>query len=453
MTRRMHRREFLGNTLLAGAGLSVAGRSAALGAPAETKKPALKRRGSPNEKLNIAIIGAGHRGNANTNGVKSENIVALCDVNSVLMGRAAKRFPKAKTYKDWRKCLEQKDIDAVVCTTTDHTHAFIAVGAMELGMHVYCEKPLAHSVYEARRVRDTYIKHKDKVATQQGTQIHATENYRRVVELVQGGALGKVTEAHAWCNRVGPGGDWPTKTGDLVPDYLDWDLWCGPAPKRPFSAKILPPDHKHNCLKWNLYWDYGQGTMGDMGSHLMDLPFWALDLDSPTTVETKADPWPAHPVTCSKWLIATYQHPAKGNRGPVKLVWYDATKRPKSPPGIDLSKWGIGVMFVGDKGKLVADYGKHYLLPRRDYRDFEPPTMKIPSSLGHYREWIRACKTGAPTLCNFDYAGKLIENNLLANVAYRAGKKLTWDAKNLKAVGCSQADQFIRREYRKGWTI
>lgn len=445
MTGDMHRRAFLKSTVLAGAGLAASGVTGQ--AKGQSK---LKRRGSPNEKLNIAIIGVGHRGQANTNGVKSENIVALCDVDQRFVDQGKKRFPKAQGYKDWRKAIEQKDVDAVVCSTTDHTHAFVAVAAMELGKHVYCEKPLGHSVWEAKRVRDTYLKHKDKVATQQGTQIHATENYRRVVELVQGGSLGKVTEAHVWCARVGPGGTWPKQT-DPVPSYFDWDLWCGPAPKRNFSQKVLDLDGKWNCLSWNCYWDYGQGTIGDMGSHLIDLPFWALDLDYPTSVEAKGTP--VHPVTCPQWMIASYEHPAKGNRGPIKLVWYDADKRPKNPAGIDLSKWGIGVMFVGERGKLVADYGKHYFLPNKDYRDFEPPTMKIPSSPGHYKEWINACKTGSPTLCNFDYAGKLIQNNLLANVAYRTGEKIKWDHKNLKAVGCSKADEFIHREYRKGWTI
>ncbi len=447
MSSRMHRREFLRSGVLAGTGISLAGLAAQTEAVAQAKNPRLKRRGSPNEKLNIAIIGVGNRGKANTKGVKSENIVALCDVDARFLGEAAKQFPKAKQYKDWRKLLEQKDIDAVVITTTDHTHALIAVAAMNLGMHVYCEKPLAHSVHEARVVRETYMKHKDKIATQMGTQIHATENYRRMVELIKGGAIGKVTEAHVWCGRVGPGGDWPGPA-HAVPDALDWDLWIGPAPMRHYHPDVLP-----HCLKWNRYWDYGQGTIGDMGSHLIDMAFWALDLRQPTTVEGRGSA--VHPVTCPKWLTATWEHPARGDRGPVKLMWYDAEKRPKSPPGIDLTQWGIGTMFVGDKGKLVADYGKHYLLPKKDYRDFVAPKKQdeIPASKGHYNEWIHACKTGAPTLCNFDYSGMLIEHNLLANVAYRVGKKLKWDPDALKATGCPQADQYIRREYRKGWTI
>ncbi len=444
------RRTFLKNTVVAGAAMSLAGRALR----AEEGKPALKRRGSANEKLNIAIIGVGHRGQDNTNGVAGENIVALCDVDTRFFDEAGKRFPQAKQYRDWRVLFDkQKDIDAVVCSTADHHHAFISVAAMELGIHVYCEKPLAASVWEARKVRETYLKNKDKVATQQGTQIHATENYRRVVELVKGGCLGSVTEAHIWCDRVGPGGDYPP--AEEPPACLDWDLWVGPSPMRPYSSKLVPKEGGWCCLNWNWVWDFSNGTIADMGSHLIDLAYWALDLDFPTTCEAQADPWPAHPVSCSKWLISTWEHPAKGDRGPVKVVWYDAEKRPRSPQGIDLKQWGIGVLFVGDKGTLVADYGKHYLLPKGDYRAFVPPKkeQEIPPSPGHYVEWINACKTGSPTLCNFDYAGKLIEHNLLAMVAYRAGKKLEWDAANLKATNCPEAEKFIKREYRKGWNI
>jgi predicted dehydrogenase len=445
MSRPMHRREFLSNTVLAGAGLSLVARTAQAEQPAEAKKPAGPKPVSPNEKLNIGIIGVENRGRANTDGVMGENIVGLCDIDARYLGKASERFPKAKTYKDWRKLLEQKDVDAVVISTADQVHALAAVMAMKLGKHVYCEKPLAHSVHEARVVRETYMACKGKVATQMGTQIHATENYRRVVELIKGGAIGPVREAHVWCNRKGPGGELP-KGSQPVPDYLDWELWLGPAPFRPYNPEYLPGN-----LTWNRYWDFGNGTLGDMGSHLIDVAFWALDLREPTTVEAKGTP--VSPVTNPEWLIATWEHPACGDRPAVKLSWYDADKRPESPAGVDLNPWGIGAMFIGDKGKLVADYGKHILLPKADYRDFTAPKIQIAPSLGHYQEWIHACKTGAPTLCNFDYSGMLIEHNLLGNVAYRTGRKLTWDPKNLKAVGCPQADQYIRREYRKGWTI
>lgn len=433
------RRAFLKSAAVTAGALSLAG------CAATPKRSASFAGRSPNEKLNIGVIGVNNRGKANTDGVKSENIVALCDIDSRYLGEAGARHPRAGKYQDWRKLLEQKDVDAVIISTADQVHALAAVMAMKLGKHVYCEKPLAHSVHEARVVRETYLGCKGRIATQMGTQIHATENYRRVVELVQGGAIGPVREAHVWCNRVGPGGETP-QGSPPVPDHLAWDLWLGPAPYRPYHPDYLPGN-----LTWNRYWDFGNGTLGDMGSHLIDLAYWALDLDAPSTVEAKGTP--VHPVTNPRWLIATWEHPARGNRPVVKVTWYDADKRPESPAGLNLAGWGIGVMFVGDTGKLVADYDKHILLPKGDYRAFTPPKTAIAPSPGHYEEWIKACKTGAPTLCNFDYSARLIEHNLLGNVAFRVGKKLTWDSASLKAIGCPEADSYIRREYRKGWTI
>ena len=444
MQRHLHRREFIKNTVLASGALTLA-RTAAAAESAPKPRPASKRRTSPNEKLNIGIIGVAGRGTTNTKNVKGENIVALCDIDAKNLGKASEQFPKAETFKDWRKLLERKDVEAVVISTADQVHALTAVMAMRLGKHVYCEKPLAHSVHEARVVRETYLEHKGKVATQMGTQIHATDNYRRVVELVKDGAIGPVREAHVWCNRKGPGGNLP-EGSKPVPDHLSWDLWLGPAPHRPYHPAYMPGN-----LTWNRYWDFGNGTLGDMGSHLIDLAFWALDLGQPTTVEAKGSP--VNPHTNPTWLISTWEHPARKDRPAVKVTWYDADKRPKSPPGVDLKPWGIGVMFIGDGGTLVADYKKHILMPKGDYRGFTPPKTEIPASLGHYREWLHACKTGAPTLCNFDYSGLLIEHNLLGNVAYRVGKKLQWDPEKLVAKGCSEADQYIRREYRKGWKI
>ncbi|HSW44077.1 MAG TPA: Gfo/Idh/MocA family oxidoreductase [Phycisphaerae bacterium] len=439
MTQHVHRREFLKGAAMAASAFSLSG-CASL-----DKKPSVRPRISPNEKLNIGIIGVENQGHANTEQVISENIVALCDIDALNLGKASERFPKARTYKDWRELLDQKDVDAVVISTADQVHAPAAVKAMRLGKHVYCEKPLAHSVHEARVVRETYHACRDKVATQMGTQIHATENYRRVVELVRDGAIGPVREVHVWCNRKGPGGMLP-EGSQPVPDHLSWDFWLGPAPYRPYNSAYLPGN-----LTWNRYWDFGNGTLGDMGSHLIDLPFWALELQYPTSVEATGSP--VNPHTNPTWLVATWEHPARGNRPALKLTWHDAEKRPKSPPGIDLMQWKIGVMFIGDAGKLLADYDKHILLPNKDYRGFEPPKTRIEPSAGHHAEWIRACKTGSPTLCNFDYSGLLIEHNLLGNVAYRTGQKLQWDHKNLKATGCPEADQYIRREYRKGWTL
>ena len=433
MFHRSSRRELLKSSALASVGFWVSSRA-----------PAASR--SPNEKLNIGVIGAGGRGAADTAGVSgSENIVALADVNEKNLDGAAKNFPQAKKYFDWRELVEQKGLDAVIVATTDHTHALATVAAMRHGLSVYCEKPIGHSVHEARVVRETYLANKDKIATQQGTQIHATDNYRRVVELVQGGAIGPVREAHVWCSRVGPCPKRPEDKPE-VPKNIHWDLWLGPAPQRPYH-----PSYFGGCMAWEQRWDFGNGCIGDMGSHLIDLPFWALKLGHPLTAEAEGDV--KSDESYPHWLKARWEHPARGDMPPVKLFWYDGVQRPESPPGQDLQKWGIGVLFKGDNGMLVADYGRYVLLPEDKFKGFKAPPQTIPRSLGHYREWIQGCKTGSPTLCNFDYAGLLVENNLLGTVAFRVGKKLTWDAEKLKAVDCPEADRFIRRQYREGWTI
>ena len=440
MHTKTNRREFLRNTTLAAGGFWVAGSIRA----AESR--------SPNEKLNIGIIGVERRGRVSLEMVTqhqgSENIVALCDVDESRLAEAAKKHPRAKTYVDWRKMLDQKDLDAVTIGTPDQIHALASVWAMQRDISVYCEKPLAHSVHEARVVRETYNQHKDKVATQMGTQIHASENFRRVVEVIQSGAIGPVREVHAWCGRHGPGGGLP-EGEQPVPQNFHWDLWLGPAPSRPYNNC-----YREGNLTWNRWWDFGNGTLGDMGSHVIDLPFWALNLRQPTTVEAKGDPAVASPYTNPHWLICTWEHPAIADRPPVKLTWYDGSQRPESPKGFDLNQWNwVGLLFKGERGMVLSDFKRHFLLPEADFKDFQRPQPQIPKSPGHWAEWLHACKTGEPTSCNFDYSGMLVEHNLLANVAYRAGNKLQWDPQNLKATNCPEADKYIRREYREGWTL
>jgi len=403
---------------------------------------------SPNDKLNVAVVGCGGRGGANLNGVKSENIVALCDVNANNLAKAAKRFPNAKTYVDWRKCLEQKDIEAVVCSTTDHTHAFVNTWALNRGKHVYCEKPLANSVEEARTVREAYLKHKGKVATQMGTQIHASDNFRRVVELVRQGAIGALKDIRVWCSRMPKGGDYLPEVKPIPPN-INWDLWVGPAPFHDYN-----PGYVGGCLKWNRYWDFGSGQIGDMGSHMMDLAFWAGDLRFPTSCE--AEGTPLSDATCPQWLKAKWAHPKNDWRPAVDVYWYDGGKKPGMPTKVfDRDALFKGVLFTGDKGWLLADYGFRILMLKGDMTHYDSPEAEqlIPKSIGHHQEWIRGCKTGEPTLCNFDYSGALIENNLLSLVAYRVGKKLEWDAANLKATNCPEADQYVRKTYREGWVL
>jgi predicted dehydrogenase len=447
MGRQLNRRQFVKS-----AALSLASLSASRGlAASRPRKPR-----SPNEKLNIALIGILGRGQANAQGVQGENFYALCDIDERNYAKFIEKFPdaeKAKRENDWRRLLDDQNIDAVVISTADQVHALGCVKAMQMGMHVYCEKPLAHSVHEARRVREVYRKCRGKVATQMGTQIHATDNFRRVVELVQSGAIGPVREAHVWCSRTITPLE-PLEGTHEIPEYLEWDLWLGPAPYRPYHPGYLPGN-----LNWNRRWEFGNGVLGDMGSHLIDLPWWALKLSKPQSVYAEG-PKP-DPVNNPEWMIATWEHaPRRGNpvlRVPVTVKWYhggqDWAYRPKVETGVDLTKWFNGILFVGDNGMLLADYGKRMLLPEEKFKDFQPPEQTIPASPGHYAEWIEAAKTGGEALCNFEYSGSLIEHNLLGNVAFRVGEELEWDAKRLKARNCPEADAFIRREYREGWTI
>jgi predicted dehydrogenase len=436
MTRKkIERRDFLKRTATAGAGLLVL-------------KSGMLHGQTPNNKLNIAIIGVAGRGGGNLDGVKHENIVALCDVDENNLAAAAKNFPQAKTYTDWRLCLEQKDIDAVVCSTTDHTHAFVNVWAMNRGKHVYCEKPLANSVHEARVVRETYLRNQGKLATQMGTQIHASDNFRRVVELIRDGVVGPVSDVRVWCSREPKGGSYLPAAGD-PPAHLRWDLWLGPSADHPYN-----PGYFGGCLAWNPYWDFGSGQIGDMGSHMMDLPYWALNLRFPTSCEAQGTP--LNPDTCPQWLEAKWEHPAAEGRGPIAVYWYDGGKKPGLPTKVfDRNELFKGILFKGEQGWLLADYDFRIVMLRGDMTHYKRPEPKdlIAPSPGHHQEWIDGCKKGTPTLCNFDYSGALIEHNLLALVAYRTGKKLDWDAANLKATNCPEADAFIQKTYRQGWVL
>lgn len=401
---------------------------------------------SPNEKLNIAIIGSGGRGGSNLGDVSSENIVVLCDVNEENLNSAAAKHPNAKKFIDFRKVFDhEKDFDAVVVSTTEHTHAFATMLALKAGKHVYCEKPLTHSVWEARMIVEAAKK--TKVATQMGTQIHAGNNYRRVVELIQSGAIGPVREAHVWVSRAWGDGERP-KDMPPVPAGLHWDLWLGPAPERPYHPEYID---KPGTPRWYKYWDFGGGTMSDLGAHYNDLAFWALKLDHPLTIE--ADERKASLETAPATMSVVYEYGARGDLPPVKLHWYQGDVRPQIWNDKKIPQWDSGHLFIGDKGMLLCDYGKHILLPENDFKDFKRPDEFIPNSIGHHAEWIHACKTGAPTTCNFIYSGALTEANHLGNVAHRVGKKIRWDAKKLKVTNSPEAARLIRREYRKGWKL
>lgn len=439
MSKLLTRRQMLCRAAVAGGVWTISGRLAP------------GRGASPNEKLNIAGIGVGGRGADNVRGVASENLVALCDVDEARAGRTFQGFPKSRRFQDFRKMFDQMhdQIDAVVIGTPDHTHAMPGVMAMQLGKHCYCEKPLTHSVYEARRMAE--VAAENHVVTQMGNQIHAGANYRRVVELVQTGAIGAVREVHAWLGANFDGPATPTNraqsdapTEELpIPSGLNWDLWLGPAEFRPYHKVYAP-------FGWRYWWNFANGALGDFFCHYCDVAFWALDLRHPTKIEAQG---PVHPESAARWTIAHQEYPARGDQPPVTLHWYNGGAYPEMVKQHNVPRWGSAVLFVGSQGMLITDYGRHQLLPEDQFADFQRPEPFIPDSIGHHREWVEACKTGGPTTCNFDYSGALTEAALLCNVALRSGETIHWDAQHLKAIDADQCDALIRREYRRGWSL
>ncbi len=397
---------------------------------------------SANEKLNIGCIGVGGKGWEDTNGVAGENIYAICDVDAKRLAKAAEKFPKAATFADFRKLLELKEIDAVTVSTPDHTHAVAGIPAMQLGKHLYCQKPLTHNIHEARLM--TEIARKQRVATQMGNQGHSDAGTRRMVEWIQAGGLGDVREAHIWTNRpIWPQGMDRPKGSKPVPSDLSWDLWLGPAAERPYNSGYHP-------FKWRGFWDFGTGALGDMACHCMDTAFWALELGVPKVVSAKSSGM--NPETAPEWSIIRYSFPARGNLPPVELTWYDGNKKPPAElaPGHQLSN--NGSLFVGDAATL---YAPHYWGAGTIVKgEAAPqPNRSIPDSPGHYLEWIRACKGGGAALSNFDYAGPLTEMVLLGNLALRLDEPIRWDSKNLTAEGLPEADRLVRGSYRKGWAL
>ena len=411
------------------------------------------------DKLRIAVIGCGGRGADNLGSVVSEHIVALCDVNRAALEKAAATFPAARKETDFRRLFDRPgEFDAVVVSTPEHTHAFATLPALQLKKHVYCEKPLTHNVYEARIIREAAAS--AGVATQMGTQIHAGDNYRRVVELVQGGAVGAIRDCHVWVSRawgLHASQEESKQQGDIVfvqerpttaepvPEGLNWDLWLGPAPARPYNGIYLPGP------KWYRWWDFGNGTMSDLGSHWIDLPFWALKLKAPSAIEASGPP--VHAELAPASMSARYTYEASGEQPTVSLTWYQGVNKPDIWTKHGIPQWPNGVLFMGERGMILADYGKHLVLLDGTVARFERPAPSIPASLGHHAEWIHACKTGAPTTCHFGYAGWLTEANHLGNVAYRAGTKLEWDAVAMRATNAPAADKLLRREYRAGWSL
>ena len=430
--------------------------AAASAAPLILPKTALFGANAPSNKLNIALIGAYGRGRAHWDAISSENVVALCDVDEKHLAFAAEKFPRATHYLDWRKCLEHKNLDAVVICTPDFSHAFISIWAMNRGLHVYCEKPLGNTVEEVRLVRAKYLASNGKLATQVGTQRHAHPNFNRVRELIHDGAIGELEAACAWGNRQLPKPGYLPAEGQ-PPSSLHYDLWLGPSPFHPYNPDYFSGRPGANCLQWNMYWDFGTGQVGDMGSHTMDLVWNAIDAGLPSSAEAQGDPF--NPDVTPVKLQTHFEHPANDWRSAVKVSWYQGGAMPESPsPWVDLTRIGHGAMFTGTEGYLICDFQKRLLIPvgnRSDMTYYRPREEEdvIPSMRGFQQEWIEACKGDLKTSCNFDYGGTLMEQMLLGLVAYRAGRKLDYDGASGRVTNHAAANEFLSRQYRKGWAL
>ena len=443
-TKGVSRRTFVGDVAAAGMAFTIVPRHV-LGGPGYR---------APSDTLNMACIGVGGRGRSDLNGVSVENIYALCDVDSRAVAAAAGAHPAAKQYKDFRVMLEEEgdNIDAVTVATPDHTHTVAAMAAMKLGKHVYCEKPLARTIHEVGQLVEGARRY--GVATQMGNQGHAAEGMRRIREWVEAGAIGTVREVQYWTNRP----IWPQALERPLeamhtPAYLDWDLWLGPAPRRPYHPAYAP-------FRWRGWWDYGTGALGDIACHSMDAAYWALDLGYPTRIVPESTPLFEETAPAASRI--EYDFPARGGRPALKVVWRDGNFSPPRPEEIgDESRWPIessGQIWVGDDGKLFAGmYGENARLLDAD-RDAEiranPPAERYPRTEGVYAEWIAACKGGQPAGSNFvDHSGPLTEMVLLGNLAVRAARTLELDPATGRITNANIPEDYVKPTYREGWTL
>ncbi len=422
---------------------------------------------APSDKLNIAGVGVGGMGKSNLAACEDENIVALCDVDFGFAAETAQKYPKAKQHKDFHVMLDkQKDIEAVIVATPDHTHAVVAMAAIERGKHVYVQKPLTHSVYEARKLTEAARKY--KVATQMGNQGHSGEGARLVCEWIWDGAIGPVREVHCWTNRpVWPQGievDRPKETPP-APESMDWDLWIGPAAYRPYHPAYHPG-------KWRAWWDFGTGSLGDLGCHIVDPVFWALKLKYPVSVEgcistywqefwQKTEP---KNEMYPRSTIVRFQFPSRDDMPEVKLTWWDGGLMPPRPdelePGRRMGDSDGGCLLIGDKGSLMCGcYGESpRLIPESKMKEYRPPPKtleRIPQGRsGHEKDWLRSCKDGKPASSNFNYSGPLSEMVLMGNLAVRfPDRKLLWDGEKMEVPNDKDANSYVRMEYRNGWSM
>ena len=431
MNRTTHRRTFLKSAAMAGLAAPIVRRS--WGHPL-----------GANESVNIACIGVGGKGQSDMMETSAgQNIVAICDIDEQRLAAAAARFPKAKKYTDWRKLLEQNDIEAVTVSTPDHTHAPATLSAISLGKHVYTQKPLTHDVFESRVLADAAAK--AGIVSQMGIQHHSSARLKIAVQVIRDGAIGKVSEVHTWTDR--PGTFWKQgltrpAQGDAVPAHVHWNLWLGTAPERPFVNGL------YHAFHWRGWWDFGTGALGDMGCHIMDPVVNALELGPPQTVE--ADGPEPHAESGPLWCVVNYEFPGtKHTTDTLKMTWYEAGKMPprelfKAPDDWPGSK--NGVLFVGEKGNLFVGFPEMpELFPKADFADYKMPELE---DSNHYTQWTSAILGNGETSCPFSYSGPLTETVLLGNVAYRSGTKVHWDSENLRAIDNPKANALLRRKYR-----
>ena len=417
--------------------------------------PSLKLLGykSPNEKLNFAAIGAGGKGYSDLIGCKSENLIAMTDVDEKRAARAFAQYPNVPRYKDFRQMLdkEAKNIDAVTVSCPDHLHGTAAMWAMSRGKHVYCQKPLTRTIWEASELTKAAAKY--GVATQMGNQGYSNEGARQAAEIVWSGEIGNVTEVHAWTNRplkYWNQGPEVVPTADPVPATLDWDLWLAGCEKRPYSDMYLP-------TKWRGYPEFGCGAIGDMACHIMGTPNMALKLTAPTSVECILQEGKGK-YTYPKKSVIRFDFPARGAMPPVKIFWHDGLPEQPDLPGVPkgelLGDSDVnGSLFIGDKGMLTTGcYGERTrLIPSAKMADYKMPAEVLTRSPGHYRDWIRACKGGDPSCSNFSVAGPFVQWMLLGVIAMKYEGRIEWDAAKLHITNNSEANKWIKPNFRKGW--
>jgi predicted dehydrogenase len=435
---KMTRRNFIEKTALAAAGISIVPRHVLGG----------KGYQAPSDKLNIACIGIGGKGRSDSAAMKTENVVALCDVDETQGLDTRKLYPKAKYYRDFRVMLEKENVDAVTVSTPDHNHAIIALTAMQLGKHVFVQKPLTHTVREARILTEAAKRY--NVVTQMGNQGHAGEGARLINEWIADGAIGEVYEVHVWTDRpIWPQGMERPKETPPVPETLDWNVWLGPAPNRPYNPAYLP-------FRWRGWQDFGTGALGDMGAHLLDHPYWALELDAPDTIQASStgindESWP-------QTSMVTWTFPAKNGGKQVKIVWFDGGIMPPRPEDLEPGRRLGNVIYYGTKGKLMHNtYGLNpRLIPETAMQAYKLPGKTLKRSPGIHQEWIDAIKNGGKSSTDFSYSARLTEMMLLGNIAIKtqgSNTILRWNGAEGKFSNLDEANQYLTKKYRQGWEV